>query len=224
MQIQSVNNTPAFQANQLRTVYKFAKNTGKHQTSIDIYSINKSDSELIDKLLLKVDLKNRADGLAIREKQNVNDAIRNILTKAKMLNENSTDGVYMAVQNSDRVIGFLDYTNGGMPLLKNLVALRGKEQNNTRLNLFTEFLQRVGIKSKENIANYSEEKSKGNRWLQAQGFEVPQQIRYARQRLLMPQENVSENAAKCEQILENNGLKVTQYSEPRRIELTNLEF
>ena len=99
-------------------------------------------------------------------------------------------------------------------------VLRG-ERKKTKRKLK---VQLDDIEEKQNLDNGSEEKSKGNRWLQAQGFEVPQQIRYARQRLLMPQENVSENAAKCEQILENNGLKVTQYSEPRRIELTNLEL
>ena len=224
MQIQSVKNTPSFQANRLRTAFKLAENAGKYQSAIDIYSINSSDSGLIDKLLLKLDLKERTDSFAIKEKPNVNETIRNILTKAKMLKEDSSDGVYLAVQNGKRVTGFLDYTNSGMPLLKNLVAWRGKNQSNTRLNLFTEFLQRVGIKSQESITSYSEEKSKGNKWLRDLGFGIPPQSRYARQRLLMPQNTVSENAAKCEKMLENDDLKITQYSKPQMIELTNLDL
>ena len=224
MQIQSVKNTPSFQANRLRTAMKLTENTGKYQSAIDIYSINSSDSALIDKLLLKLDLKERTDSFAIKEKPNVNETIRNILTKAKMLKEDSSDGVYLAVQNGKRVTGFLDYTNSGIPLLKNLVVWKGKEQDNTRLNLFTEFLKGVGITSSESITSYSEEKSRGNKWLQTQGFEIPQQYKFARQRLVMPQENVSENAAKCEQKLGTNGFEVTQYSEPQMIELTNLDL
>ena len=40
----------------------------------------------------------------------------------------------------------------------------------------------------------------------------------------MPQNTVSENAAKCEKMLENDDLKITQYSKPQMIELTNLDL
>lgn len=141
-----------------------------------------------------------------------------------MLDEKSTDGVYMAVENGKHVAGFLDYTNSGIPLLKNLVSWRGKETNNVRMNLFTQFLESVGIKSNEDVVSYAEPNIKGNKWLREQGFGVPKQSVYLRQRLVMPQNTVSENAVKLENDLEKTGLKVTQYSKPRTVELTNLEL
>lgn len=225
MQIQSVNNTPAFQANHLRTAVKLAQNAGQHKAAIDIYSINKSDSEFINKLLLKLDLKDRADGTAVKEKRNINDTIRSVLTKALHLDEKSNDGVYMAVENGKRISGFLDYTNGGMPLIKSLVSWRGKEKNNVRMNLFSEFLHKVGIPSGEDIAVYAEPKSKGHKWLLEQGFTIPAQPAFTRQRLVMPQEAVIANTAKSDRLLEDNaGMKITQNSERTQIELTNFEL
>lgn len=225
MQIQSINtNTPNFQANRLRTAVRLAKTANRPNTSIDIYSINSSDSELINKLLMKIDLKNRTDLFAVKEKNNVNDTIRNVLTKALNLTEKSSDGVYIAVKNGKHVTGLLDFTDSGIPLLKNLVVWRGNKKNDTRMNLFMQFLKGVGKKSKTNVVAYAEDKTKGGKWLLEQGFTIPPQNRFARQRFVMPKNEIKSNLDKFEKHIENNPETTISDKIQKDVTLTNLDL
>ena len=104
MQIQTVNNSPNFQANHLRTAKMVNKKIKVN--SIDIYSINKSDKSIIDNLLLKLDAKKRSDANGVREKNNVNDTVSYVLRKASMLDGKAKDGVYIAVKNGRKVTAF----------------------------------------------------------------------------------------------------------------------
>ena len=74
MQIQSVNNAPNFQANYLRTAEKSVKyGLYSAPSKIDIYSIDSRDKDLIEKLLVKTDLKmTRKDAAAVKEKNSIN--------------------------------------------------------------------------------------------------------------------------------------------------------
>lgn len=83
MQIQSIKNTPNFQANYLRTAQQTVKyGCISKQTPIDIYSIDSRDKDLIEKLLVKIDLReNRKDASAVKEKNSLNDTIRFVLNK-----------------------------------------------------------------------------------------------------------------------------------------------
>ncbi len=225
MQIQAINtNTPNFQANRIRTAVRFVKANNRPDTSIDIYSINSSDRDLINKLLMKVDLKNRTDSFGLKEKENVNDTIRNVLNKALKLNEKSSDGVYMAVKNGKHVTGFLDFTNGGIPLLKNLVVWRGNKENDIRMNLFMQFLKGVGQKEQTGVTAYAETGTKGGKWLLEQGFTLPPQNRFARQRFVMPQDELKSNLDKFEKHIENDPETTVSDKIQKDVQLTNLDL
>lgn len=232
MQIQSVNNAPNFQANHLRTAKMITGAVKPKETTIDIYSINKADSDVINKLLLKIDLKDRKDAKAVKEKNNVNDTIRYVLTKALNLKEDSKDGVYIAVKDGKHVTGVLDYTNGGMPLMKNLMSWNGNKNDASRLNLFTEFLRGVARSNKNrnvfnaaDIAVYAEPKTKGHKWLLNNGFEVPEQMKAARQRLVMQDDVISTIAKVDETLLEaNTGMKINKNMKHKQVELKNLNI
>ena len=225
MQIQSINtNTPNFQANRLRTAVRLAKAANQPNTSIDIYSINSSDSEFINKLLMKIDLKNRKDSHGLKEKENVNDTIRNVMNKALKLNENSSDGVYIAVKNGKHITGLLDYTNGGIPLLKNLVVWRGNKENDSRMNLFMQFLKNIGKKSKTDVVTYAETGTKGSEWLLEQGFTIPNQNLFTRQRFVMTKKDVRANLNKFENYIENNSETTLTDKVQKDVRLTNLDL
>lgn len=232
MQIQSVNNTPNFQANHLRTAKMITGAVKPRETSIDIYSINKSDSDIINKLLMKIDLKNRLDAKAVKEKNNVNDTIRYVLTKALQLKEGSKDGIYISVKDGKHVTGILDFTNGGMPLMKNLISWSGNKNDASRINLFTEFLRGVARSNKNrnifNVADitaYAEPKTKGHKWLIGNGFEVPEQMKSTRQRLVMQDDVISTVAKTGETLLEENtGMKINKNMKHKQVELKNLNI
>lgn len=232
MQIQSVNNTPNFQANHLRTAKMAVGAVKPRETTIDIYSINKADSDIINKLLMKIDLKDRKDAKAVKEKNNINDTIRYVLTKALNLKENSKDGVYIAVKDGKHVTGVLDFTNGGMPLMKNLMSWSGNKNDASRMNLFTEFLRGVARSNKNrnafnavDIAVYAEPKTKGHKWLLDNGFEVPEQMKIVRQRLVMHDDVISTVAKVKETLLEaNTGMKINKNMKHKQVELKNLNI
>lgn len=202
MQIQPVNNSPDFQANHLRTAQILNK---KNKINlIDIYSINKSDKNLIDNLLLKINTKKRLDNYGVREKNNVNDTVSYLLRKASMLDAEAKDGVYIAVKNGKQVTGILDYTDGGIPLLKNLTVWSGGNKEASRKNLFTEFLRHVERRNNSSaepsdIFVYAEPKSKGNKWLKESGFMPAEKNRNViRERLKMDALVIGQNARKLE--------------------------
>lgn len=232
MQVQSVNNTPNFQANHLRTAKMIAGSVKPKETTIDIYSINKADSDIINKLLMKIDLIDRKDAKAVKEKNNINDTIRYVLTKALNLKEDSKDGVYIAVKDGKHVTGVLDFTNCGMPLLKNLMSWSGNKNDASRINLFTEFLRGVARSNKNrnifnavDIAAYAEPKTKGHKWLLNNGFEVPEQMKAARQRLVMQDDVISSIAKVDETLLEaNTGMKINKNMKHKQVELKNLNI
>lgn len=232
MQIQSVNNTPNFQANHLRTAKMITGAVKPKETTIDIYSINKADSDIINKLLMKIDLKNRLDAKAVKEKNNVNDTLRYVLNKALNLKEDSKDGVYIAVKDGKHVTGVLDFTNGGMPLMKNLISWSGNKNDISRMNLFTEFLRGVARSNKNrnvfnavDITAYAEPKTKGHKWLIGNGFEVPEQMKAARQRLVMHDDVISTTAKGNDYLLEaNTGMKINKNMKHEQVELKNLNI
>ena len=223
MQIQAINtNTPNFQANRLRTASKLITDQKQPKSVIDIYSINKSDSDLINKLLMKIDLKDRSDLLAVKEKNNVNDAIRNILTKALNLTEKSSDGVYMAVSNNKYVTGLLDYTNGGIPLMKNLVVWRNANKGAARMNLFAQFLHDSQKAGKTDVVAYAEPKSKGGKWLLEHGFGIPDQNNFPRHRFVISKNDLKNNIKSTEKTIETNSNMQAAEKSENNIELNNL--
>ena len=234
MQIQAVNNAPNFQANYLRTAQQAVK-YGSHPASskIDIYSIDSRDKDLIEKLLVKTDLKpNRKDAAAVKEKNNINDTIRYILNKALHLDEKSNDGVYIAVKNNKHLTGLLDFTNGSSPVLKNLISWRGNKDEATRSNLFEEFLRYIekannnrNWYSKVDITAYSEPKTKGTRWLKENGFVLPEGSKASvRERLVMEDDVIASSRQKVEERLEAAGLKVNKNLKHSQVELKNLDL
>lgn len=232
MQIQSVNSAPNFQANHLRTAVKLSQKTGKPSSTIDIYSINNSDNDLINKLLMKIDLRERTDLRAVKEKKNVNDTIRYVLNKALHLSEKSKDGVYIAVKDGKQVTGFLDYSDGGIPMIKNLTSWRGNQHDMTRTNLFTTFLRSVakGNQSrndfeKVSIMAYAEPKSKGYKWLLNNGFLAPTQMKAVRQRVELEPDFIMPNVKHAEELLEtNDGFKISKNMRHETVELKNLDL
>ena len=191
MHLQPINNTtPNFGASYLRSARIAGSKFKSHENVIDIYSINKDDKDLIEKLLMKIDLKERKDSTAVKEKNNINNTIRYVLNKALHLDKKSKDGVYIAVKDGKQVTGLLDYTNGESPMLKNLISWYGKDRETSRVNLFTEFLKSIDKKNQEldwherfDVAAYAEPKTKGNKWLKASGFHAPAQPKSPRERL-----------------------------------------
>lgn len=191
MHLQPISNTtPNFQANHLRSVKVLSGALQAKQDVIDIYSINKSDKDVIQKLLNKIDMKDRRDGFAVKEKNTVNNAIRLVLNRALGLSNDKDGGVYLAIKNNKKVAGVLDYTMSEAPLLKNLVAWRGSNQEAVRANLFSEFLknvndanQKVEWHDRVDVFAYAEPESKGNKWLKESGFRAPAQEKIVRERL-----------------------------------------
>lgn len=193
MHLQPINNTtPNFGASYLRSARIAGGRLKSHENVIDIYSINKDDRDLIEKLMMKIDLKERQDSMAVKEKNTVNSTIRYVLNKALHLDKKSKDGVFIAVKDGKQVTGLLDYTNGESPLLKNLISWHGKDRETSRINLFTEFLRTVDRSNQErgwhemvDVAAYAEPKTKGNKWLKESGFHAPAQPKSPRERLKM---------------------------------------
>lgn len=206
MQIQPVNNNAQnFEANRLRTADMISKRIYNNKKilspyNVTIYSINKSDKSLIESLLLKLEAKNRSDANAVKEKNTVNDTIRYVLKKASMLDDKSKDGVYIAVENDKQITGILDFTDSGLPLLKNLVVWGSGNKEVGRVNLFTQFLRSVERKNKKaleqaDIFVYAEPKTKGNKWLKKSGFiSTEKDNKVIRERLKMDASAISENA------------------------------
>lgn len=234
MQIQAVNNVPNFQANYLRTAQQAVK-YGSHPASskIDIYSIDSRDKDLIEKLLVKIDLReNRKDVSAVKEKNNINDTIRYVLNKALHLDENSRDGVFIAVKDNKQLTGLLDFSNGVSPMLKNLISWRGNKDDVTRANLMAEFLKHVEKANnkrkwydKVDITAYSEPKTKGTRWLKENGFVLPEGSKAsARERLVMEDDVIASSRQKVEERLEAAGLKVNKNLKHSQVELKNLDL
>lgn len=230
MQIQTVNNSPNFQANHLRTAKMVNKKIKVN--SIDIYSINKSDKSLIDNLLLKLDAKKRSDANGVREKNNVNDTVSYVLRKASMLEGKAKDGVYIAVKNGKQVTGILDFTDGGIPLLKNLTVWGKGNKEASRENLFTEFLRYVERKNNSSaepsdIFVYAEPRSKGNKWLKESGFMSTEKNRNViRERLRMDSSVIGQNARNREFDVEFvTGMKINKNMKHKQVELnSNLEI
>ena len=191
MHLQPINTAePNFKANYLRSVKIINGKINPQKNVVDIYSINKEDKNLIEKLLIKIDLKDRKDSLAIKEKPTVNNTIRHILEKALKLGSKSKDRVYMAVKDGKHVAGFLDYTDGETPLLRNLVAWYGKDKEASRINLLTEFLHNIDKANQSrqwseraDITALVAPESKGNRWLKDGGFHAPAQPKSDKERL-----------------------------------------
>ena len=234
MQIQSINNTPNFQANYLRTAQQTVK-YGLHskQTPVDIYSIDSRDKDLIEKLLVKIDLReNRKDASAVKEKNSINDTIRFVLNKALHLDEKSRDGVFIAVNNNKHLSGLLDFTNASSPVLKNLISWRRNKDDVTRSNLFAEFLRYVEKANnnrkwydKVDISVYSEPKTKGTRWLKENGFVLPEKSKDSvRERLVMEDEVIASARQKVENKLEAAGLNVNKNLKHSQVELKNLDL
>lgn len=234
MQIQSINNTPNFQANYLRTAQQTVK-YGLHskQTPIDIYSIDSRDKDLIEKLLVKIDLReNRKDASAVKEKNSLNDTIRFVLNKALHLDEKSRDGVFIAVKDNKQLTGLLDFSNGDLPMLKNLISWRGNKDDVTRSNLMAEFLKHVEKANnnrkwydKVNITVYSEPKSKGNKWLKQNGFGLPDGSKPAiRERLVMECDVIYSSRKNLEQKLENAGVDIKKNLKHSQVELQHLDL
>lgn len=206
MQILPVNNNaPNFEANRLRTAEMISERISHNKKvliadNITIYSINKSDKGLIDNLLSKLGAKNRSDANAVKEKNTVNDTISYVLNKALHLDEKVKDGVYIAVKNDKQITGILDFTDGGIPLLKNLVVWGGGNKEASRVNLFTQFLRSVERRNKKaleqaDIFVYAEPKTKGNKWLKESGFiSTEKDNKVIRERLKMDASVISDNA------------------------------
>lgn len=230
MQIQTVNNSPNFQANHLRTAKMVNKKIKVN--SIDIYSISKSDKSLIDNLLLKLDAKKRSDANGVREKNNVNDTVSYVLRKASMLDGKAKDGVYIAVKNGKQVTGILDFTDGGIPLLKNLTVWGNGNKEASRVNLFTEFLRYVERRNNSSavpsdIFVYTEPGSKGNKWLKESGFMSAEKNRNViRERLRMDASVIGQNARNREFDVEFvTGMKINKNMKHKQVELnSNLEI
>lgn len=234
MQIQSVNNTPNFQANYLRTAKQTVK-SGLYtkQTPIDIYSIDSRDRDLIEKLLVKVDLvRDRRDEIVLNGKKRINETIRYVLNKALHLDEKSQDGVFIAVQNNKYLCGLLDFSNGSSPELKNLTSWRGNKNDITRSNLLAEFLQCVEKANnnrkwydKVNITAYSKPESNGNKWLKQNGFGFSDGSESAiRERLVMKSDVISSSRKSLEQKLENAGVDINKNLKPSQVELKKLNL
>ena len=126
----------------------------------------------------------------IKEKPTVNNTIRHILEKALKLGSKSKDRVYMAVKDGKHVAGFLDYTDGETPVLRNLVAWYGKDKEASRINLLTEFLHNIDKANQSrqwseraDITALVAPESKGNRWLKDGGFHAPAQPKSDKERL-----------------------------------------
>ena len=177
MQVYAINNTPNFQANRLMTIKTASKNVkSKMFDQVDIYSIDKRDSNVINNLLMKLDLVEvRKDTYALREKSTVNNTIRHILNKALNLDETSKDGVVIAVKNNKNVIGLSDYINNSNPIIKNLTSWRGNVDNTTRKNLLASTIKKIIHDSSDlskinDISVYTNSKNKNHKWLVEQGF------------------------------------------------------
>ena len=231
MQITPVNSGANFQANHLRTAQRLASKT-QRKASVDIYSISKEDAPLINNLLMKLDLGTRSDSSAIKEQGDVNSTIRRILTKALRLDKNSSDGVMIAVKNGDEFSGALDYTNGGTPLINNLVSWRGNQGNMSRANLFSEFLRKVArSNSRSNEMNqtdvvvYTNERTNAYRWLKANGFNAPKQDNSSRVRMVLNSEDILPLAQNVESLTEHlTALKINRNTPHKEVELTTLKF
>lgn len=222
MHLQPVNsNTTAFGANHLRSIKIASDALNSRATKIDIYSIDKKDSDLIGKLLLKTDLKSRSDEKALQEKSTLDNTLRYVLNKALHLENNQNSGVLISVKNNKYVTGLLDYTNSGMPLIKDLMAWNKRDREVTRSNLLVGFLNNVAKNSeKSDVVAYAEPKSKGNKWLKEVGFSAPEGPKYARERVKLDADKVAEVAAEQEKSIQN--LHVLDTNANEDVKLVNL--
>ncbi len=233
MQIQPINNAPNFQANHLRTAKKIVKSGNRNVTTkIDIYSINKSDNDLIKKLLQKVDIQERSDSKAIKEKGSINDSIRSALNKALNLDEKSNDGVLIAVKNNKRITGILDYTDGGTPMINNLAAWRSDRDGMTRVNLFAQFMR---IIAKENLKHNDFEKvdvaaladpaTKGHKWLRENGFRAIPPSSSSKERMVVRNDFILSSAKGAEKRLEAaTGMVSDKVFKEKQVELSALNL
>lgn len=219
MRIQQTDNALNFQANHLRTVKFMTGTFNSKENIIDIYSINKTDKDLINKLFLKLDHGERKDPRAITEKPSINSTIRYLLTKALMKEEKSKYGVYIAVENNKKINGILDFTNSEIPLLKNLTVWGGNKEK-SRMLLFKEFMTEMAknnkMKPKEecmDIFVYSESSVSGNKWLRDLGFQPADNNKYPRERLFITDDHIQAYA--------HNGKVLAK---PEKVELNNLEI
>ncbi len=230
MHLQPISATmPAFEANYLRRANITNGMSKVKNDFIDVYSINKDDKDLIQKLLCKVDLQERRDSMAVKEKNNINSTIRYLLNKALNISDDSKGGVYIAVKNNKQVTGMLDYTDSGVPLLKNLIAWHGKDKEITRVNLFNELLQRTNranamlpVEEQVELVTYAEPKTKGAKWLKDKGFYAPSQTMYSRERLKMDANTIPEKIN--ENQVSDLKMEVTSHLDRPNVQLKDLQI
>ena len=210
------NNSPYFGANHIRTVEKVLR-PNKFKNIANIYSINKTDKDFIEHLIANLDKNQRIDKAAIKEKAGVNETLKMVLEKALLLDDKSKCGVYIAVNNKNRVCGSLDFTNSGIPVLKNVMVWGKENKSAIRGGLLTEFLRHINKINKSSgeavdIYSYCEPGIPGNKILKSLGFKtIISRYNFIRERLFMSSENISGNIKKSETALENRfGIKFSK--------------
>lgn len=216
MHIQNNNNTPNFGAKRIRIVKKFVS-TDKLTKIANIYSIDKSDKVFIERFISNLDNKQRIDNAAIKEKATVNETLKMVLAKALLIENQAKGGVYIAVNNKNQVCGSLDFTNSGIPVLKNVMVWGKENKSAIRGGLLTEFLRHINKINKSSseavdIYSYCEPGIPGNKILKSLGFKtIISRYNFIRERLFMSSENISGNIKKSETALENRfGIKFSK--------------
>ena len=230
MLVQNNNNYINFGANHIRTIRKIA-GSNKVNNIANIYSIDKTDKAFLERFISNLDNEQRFDKAAIKEKATVNETLKMVLEKALHLDKKSKDSVYIAVNNKNQVCGSLDFTNSGIPVLKNVMVWGKENKSAIRGGLLTEFLRHVNKINNSSLGatdiySYCEPKIPGNKVLKSLGFKtVISKYNFIRERLRMASGNIRQNIKMSEESLEKRlNIKFSKNQKHESVQLDKLDI